>query len=90
VSWKALGSCRDHPEVDFFPDHDRWGEQRAKAVCVECPVRAECMDYAITNREVGVWGGTTESERRRIEDRYVRPKSALALRKDLAVTVASV
>jgi hypothetical protein len=48
------------------------------------------MDYAITNREVGVWGGTTESERRRIEDRYVRPKSALALRKDLAVTVASV
>lgn len=37
----------------------------AKAVCVECPVRLQCLEYAITtNQEYGVWGGTSEEERR--------------------------
>jgi WhiB family redox-sensing transcriptional regulator len=37
----------------------------AKAVCGECPVRAECLDFAITtNQEYGIWGGTSEEERR--------------------------
>lgn len=34
-----------------------------------CPVREQCLEYAIRNREAGVWGGTTEEERIRIAKR---------------------
>lgn len=37
----------------------------AKAVCRRCPVRRECLDYAMENEIVdGVWGGTDERERK--------------------------
>lgn len=38
----------------------------AKAVCKACPVKSECLDYALTTppeRDWGVWGGTTKMER---------------------------
>ncbi|MGP7997879.1 MAG: WhiB family transcriptional regulator [Streptosporangiaceae bacterium] len=39
----------------------------AKAVCRDCPVCAECLRYALqTPQDHGVWGGTTEEERRLI------------------------
>ena len=45
----------------------------AKAICASCPVREECLDYAITNGEkFGIWGGLSERERRRIR-RATRP-----------------
>ncbi len=40
-------------------------QNRAKAVCMGCPVRTECLADALDNRvEFGVWGGMTERERR--------------------------
>jgi WhiB family redox-sensing transcriptional regulator len=33
-------------------------------VCAGCPVRERCLDYAIEHVEIGVWGGTSERERR--------------------------
>jgi WhiB family redox-sensing transcriptional regulator len=37
----------------------------AKAVCAGCDVRADCLEFAIsTNQEYGIWGGTSEEERR--------------------------
>ncbi|MFF0484930.1 WhiB family transcriptional regulator [Streptomyces sp. NPDC004435] len=40
-------------------------QNRAKALCAGCPVRAECLAYALDERvEYGVWGGMTERERR--------------------------
>jgi WhiB family redox-sensing transcriptional regulator len=39
--------------------------EAAKAVCGECPVERECLAWALeTNQDAGVWGGTTEDERR--------------------------
>jgi WhiB family redox-sensing transcriptional regulator len=39
----------------------------AKQVCTECPVMDQCLEFALaTNQEAGVWGGTTEDERRRL------------------------
>jgi len=39
----------------------------AKRVCDQCPVTAECLEFALaTNQEAGVWGGLTEDERRRM------------------------
>ena len=51
----------------FFPDTDDDPALEAKAVCGECPVRVACLDHALGYGEkAGVWGGTTERERRRI------------------------
>jgi WhiB family redox-sensing transcriptional regulator len=39
--------------------------EAAKAICATCPVQPECLRYAIeTRQEYGIWGGTTEDERR--------------------------
>lgn len=38
----------------------------AKRICLGCPVQRECLEYAVDNGEAGVWGGTSERERRRI------------------------
>ncbi|MFJ5035788.1 WhiB family transcriptional regulator [Streptomyces sp. NPDC088560] len=40
-------------------------QNEAKAVCVHCPVRIDCLAYALDHREsYGVWGAMTERERR--------------------------
>jgi WhiB family redox-sensing transcriptional regulator len=50
----------------FFPN-DGIGVQVAQRTCAECPVKTPCLEYALVNRvDHGVWGGTSERERRRI------------------------
>ena len=53
--------------------------ERAKEVCGECPVNRACLDYALeTNQDSGIWGGTSEEERRILRRRYVaRQRSAM-------------
>jgi len=65
-NWMAQGNCADQPPSLFFPS-DGVGVEVAKRLCVECPVRSDCLEYALANRiDHGVWGGTSERERRRI------------------------
>lgn len=64
-----LGSCRGMDPDIFFPDR---GDSLApaKEICVECIVKDECLEYAVEHGErFGVWGGTSERERRRIRKR---------------------
>ncbi|HCB37264.1 MAG TPA: WhiB family transcriptional regulator [Acidimicrobiaceae bacterium] len=60
------GNCADtHPSV-FFPA-DGAGVIAAQRICESCPVSAECLEYALHHRiPHGVWGGTSERQRRRI------------------------
>ena len=63
-SWVLRANCVGIDAELFFPDR---GEptRHAKAVCAGCEVRAECLDYALeTGQKFGVWGGTSERERR--------------------------
>jgi WhiB family redox-sensing transcriptional regulator len=66
-AWVADGLCGQvDPEV-FFPPKGTPAEP-AKAICRACPVRAECLEYALDNHEHhGVWGGTTDDERRALQ-----------------------
>lgn len=46
-------------------------EHRAKAICRECPVLAQCRDHALAVGEVyGIWGGMSESERAMADRRH--------------------
>ncbi|GAB3482798.1 WhiB family transcriptional regulator [Amycolatopsis cihanbeyliensis] len=61
--WRLSAACRDTDPDGLFV---RGAEQnRAKLVCMGCPVRTECLAEALDNRiDFGVWGGMTERERR--------------------------
>ena len=66
TAWMAEGLCRMYPPATFFPS-DGVGVEVAKRLCATCPVKPQCLDYALDNRiDHGVWGGTSERERRRI------------------------
>lgn len=69
MNWRHRASCLDADPEWFFPIGTTGPAlaqiERAKAVCVGCPVRAECLGWALdTNQANGVWGGTDEDERR--------------------------
>ena len=50
----------------------------AKSICNECVVKVDCLEYAITsNQDSGVWGGTTEEERKSIRREYRKTGSLL-------------
>jgi WhiB family transcriptional regulator, redox-sensing transcriptional regulator len=73
LEWQSKARCTEvDPEI-FFPE--RGGSSKAaRAVCAHCPVRANCLEYALNNKEqFGIWGGTSERERRRLrKERAVR------------------
>lgn len=70
--WQYRAACRgEDAEVFFAPNYFERKEEKdaretqAKAICVRCPVRAECLDYALRAREPhGIWGGMNEAERK--------------------------
>lgn len=65
--WMAQAECADSSPDLFFPETP--GPENcadAKAICAVCPVRVQCLHYAMTHRMAGVWGGTSEADRRRI------------------------
>lgn len=72
TNWQVHGLCRTVDSGVFFPpaqfEHKperEAREKRAKAICNECPVRSECLDWALATKEPhGVWGGYAESERK--------------------------
>lgn len=76
-----LAACRSADPDIFFPVSDAGPGQaeivKAKAVCAGCQVRAQCLEYALSTRQVhGVWGGTSETERRLMaaaRERVTRP-----------------
>ena len=64
--WRVEALClQTDPEI-FFPGKGESCEP-AKRVCQGCPVRVECLDYAISHSENdGVWGGMSPRQRRQL------------------------
>ena len=80
-SWRVTANCRDTDPELFFPIGNT-GEAlrmlvRARAVCADCNVRKECLEFAMaTNQDCGVWGGTSEEERRDLRRRAAAARRA--------------
>jgi WhiB family transcriptional regulator, redox-sensing transcriptional regulator len=69
LDWWRAAACRTADPEIFFPVSSvgpgREEVARAKEVCASCAVRRQCLQFAIATRQLhGVWGGTTEEERR--------------------------
>jgi WhiB family transcriptional regulator, redox-sensing transcriptional regulator len=43
-----------------------YDERAAKQICKACPLIMQCLEFAISNHELGIWGGTTERDRQRL------------------------
>ncbi len=72
--WQLDAACRGQDASLFFApsyfekrEEKAGREARAKAYCARCPVREECLGYALSIREPhGIWGGLNEHERRQL------------------------
>jgi WhiB family redox-sensing transcriptional regulator len=71
-SWMERADCQNLPTAMFFPQPGKGGAADSKTairICQGCPVREECLAYAMSfpDRSLpGIWGGTTERERSRL------------------------
>ena len=78
-TWHSQARCKDQEQDVFFgKEQDETSSKRhrptltmseanrAKAICDRCPVRKQCLEFALINHEeYGVWGGTTGRDRQR-------------------------
>jgi WhiB family redox-sensing transcriptional regulator len=75
ADWRALAACSGYPNSLFFPANDGAEDtavEKAKSVCQVCPVADECLGYALeTNQRSGIWGGTTEKERKSLRRKWL-------------------
>jgi len=76
--WRDDAACRHHGNDAWFPfdateearrpsvsERSRYSE--AKAVCLACPVRSDCLNYALDNHIAhGMWGGITPRARQQM------------------------
>jgi WhiB family redox-sensing transcriptional regulator len=68
--WRPLAECQSKDTELFFPislsGPGAAQVEQAKAICAKCSVRSHCLSTALALDHVeGIWGGTTEKERRR-------------------------
>jgi WhiB family redox-sensing transcriptional regulator len=74
ADWASQGACLDSDPDLFFPITASGPAlqqiTQAKAICTRCPVRQECLQFALATHQVhGVWGGTSEEERQVLRSR---------------------
>lgn len=63
-AWKDDAACNGIDPDLFFSSDDK-AQRRALELCKACPVREECLRWAVEHREMyGIWGGMEESDRR--------------------------
>lgn len=77
MDWRHHALCREEDPELFFPIGTAGPAavqaEQAKVVCRRCPVVADCLTWALeTGQDAGVWGATSEDERRQLARRSAR------------------
>jgi WhiB family transcriptional regulator, redox-sensing transcriptional regulator len=71
-AWREHRACTNMEISNFFT-RSRRTAQETISVCGGCPVKWDCLNYAVTNCiEYGIWGGTTEQNRAKLIRAYVK------------------
>jgi WhiB family redox-sensing transcriptional regulator len=82
TGWEKFGACRQYPGPRrIFFSKGPLAIEEAKGVCATCLVRPECLKFALATPVVGVWGGTTQEERRALSGRTRRYTPSLTGRR---------
>jgi WhiB family redox-sensing transcriptional regulator len=79
-AWWRRARCAGEDSALFYPPQG--GSSRpGKKICASCPVRVDCLLYSLVAGEIyGIWGGTTEEERRLIRRLITREAECRSLR----------
>ena len=77
--WQDQAACKGRGDLMYIKPGQPWDMvkqvREAQKVCSTCPVQDECLKYALDNPEDskwGIWGGTTEKQRRAIRKKHKR------------------
>jgi WhiB family redox-sensing transcriptional regulator len=76
ANWRLNAACRDTTPDLFFPVGTTGAAvdqiESAKRLCDSCDSNNHCLEFALaTNQESGVWGGTTEDERKKLRKQWL-------------------
>jgi WhiB family transcriptional regulator, redox-sensing transcriptional regulator len=70
LAWMSRSACHGEDPGLFFPISESGPSlrqiERARTTCGRCPVLTTCLRYAMHTRPHGIWGATTDDERRAI------------------------
>lgn len=72
LDWQTQPACRGARNDLFFPADGAVPSPVALGMCGRCPIKDECLDWALSHEEFGIWGGLTEAQRRAINARRHR------------------
>ncbi len=79
AAWMDKARCKGIDPDLFHPDENDEDQvkvakkEKAKAICAECPVRLDCLEFAINKPEKdGIWGGATKDERDKLKRKSVK------------------
>jgi WhiB family redox-sensing transcriptional regulator len=69
-AWREKALCKKYRDIDFYSEEISI-VKKSVSICHRCQVAPECLQYAISNREVfGVWGGVSQRNRRALIKKY--------------------
>ena len=63
--WMQRGACVGASDPDLWYPTRGQSAEPAKQICARCPVREDCLVWALENEDYGVWGGLSSKERKR-------------------------
>lgn len=70
-NWFERGACRGLGSVEFVQGPAADYSQTAREMCATCPVRRQCLDFALADPNIyGLWGGTDERERKAMRSAF--------------------
>lgn len=76
LHWQESALCAQTDPDVFFPEKGG-STAPATSICKRCEVRADCLEYAISNDiRHGIWGGMSDNDRRRISRERRRAREA--------------
>ena len=83
MNWRDRAACLSEDPELFFPIGTTGPAllqvEQAKSVCARCPVRTDCLQWALdTGVDQGIWGGLSEDERRSFKRRTARSRTRTA------------
>lgn len=74
--WADRAACRDHEDADTFFDDEFLMRQVALPICGGCPVKSECLEFALDRgMDDGVWGGMMPKDRALLRRRMRRRRA---------------
>ncbi len=78
-AWMDRARCRDQDPEAFFVRGAALS-RKAVRICQRCVVRDLCLDYAMEHEiDLGIWGGLTERQRRRLLRTQAAERAAAAV-----------